>query len=317
LSTPSFSVRPTSFTPISALAYCCTRLGPRLQRRFGKYGFNHQARLLNADRFHPTIRAVADDCVFEFPALDHYFAEMFIGGGYETELYAVLEALAKRDYCLIDAGANLGYWSVLASGARLGRQQVIAVEASPQTFSLLQRNVGLNGNRFVAVHAAVHERSGDVLAFDDVSEHATRKVLADQAASLPSTVVVSVAIDDLAARFAPDAGAFVVKLDVEGAELAALFGASRLLQDRDVLLLVEDHGSDRTHAVTTHLLDQGLEVHFLQPDAEPIRITRPSQLDDLKSDVGRGYNISGHRQSSTLASAAGLANHVHNRDGHG
>jgi FkbM family methyltransferase len=307
LSSPSFSVRPTSFAPISTLAYGCTRLGPWLQRRVGKYGFNAEARLLNADRFHPTIRAVADDCAFEFPALDQYYADMFVGGGYETELHAIFESLAKHDYCLIDAGANLGYWSVLASGAQLGHQQVIAVEASPETFSLLQHNAGLNGNRFVAVHAAVHERSGEVFAFDDLSEHAARKVLADQElSSLTTTVVVSVAIDDLVDRFAPNATAFVVKLDVEGSELAALSGAARLLKDSDVLLLVEDHGSDRTHAVSTHLLDEGFEVHFLEPDGEPIRIVRPSQLDALKSDVTRGYNISGNRQSSELACAAGL-----------
>ncbi len=318
VSTPSFSVRPTSFAPISALAYCCTRLGPRLQRRFGKYGFNLQARLLNADRFHPTIRAVAEDCAFEFPALDQYFAEMFVGGGYEKELYTVLRVPREAGLLPHRRRRQLGYWSVLASGAQLGHQQAIAVEASPQTFSLLQRNVGLNGNRIVAVHAAVHERSGDVLAFDDASEHAARKVVANQALStLPSTVVVSVAIDDLAARFAPDARAFVVKLDVEGTELAALSGASRVLQDCDVVLLVEDHGSDRSHAVTTYLLDHGFVVHFLQPEAEPIQIVRPSQLDVLKSDVNRGYNISGHRGSSALAAAAGLANHDHTRDGDG
>lgn len=304
---PSFSSRPSSYSPISVLAYGCTRLGPRLDRRFGKYGFNAQARLLRADRFHPTIRAAADDCAFEFPALDQYCADMFFGDGYETELFAVLESLAKNDYCLIDAGANLGYWSILASGAQLGQQQVVAVEASPQTFSLLQRNARINDNRFVAVHAAVHERSGQVLAFDEASEHAARKVLDGPQNPSAATVVVSVAIDDLAARFAPEVSSFVIKLDVEGAEIPAISGASRLLQDCDVLLLVEDHGSDRSHAVTTHLLDRGFDVHFLRPDGDPIRITRPVQLDELKSDLSRGYNISGHRPSSALAAASSLA----------
>lgn len=303
----SFSTRPSSFTPVGVLAYGCTRLGPRLNRRFGKYGFNAQARLLKPGRFRPSVLAVAGDCAFEFPALDQYCADMFFADGYEIELFTILDSLADNAYCLIDAGANLGYWSVLASGDRLGGQQVVAVEASPQTFALLQRNVRLNANRFVAVHAAVHERSGDVLAFDDVSEHAARKLIDGPQPARPSTVVVSVAIDDLAARFAPDAASFVVKLDVEGAEVAAISGAARLVRERDVLFLVEDHGSDRQHSVTVHLLSEGFDVHFLQPDVAPIRVTQPSQLDELKSDVNRGYNVAANRPSSALAAAAGLA----------
>jgi FkbM family methyltransferase len=306
-----FGSRPSSFTPVSVLAYACTRLGPRLDRRFGKYGFNAQARVLRPNRFHPSVRAVAGDCAFEFPALDQYCADMFFGGGYETELFTVLDSLADDDYCFIDAGANLGYWSVLASGSRLGQHQVVAVEASPRTFGLLLRNARLNDDRFVAVHAAVHERSGDVLAFDDESEHAARKVIdSSPRSSQPPTVVVSVAIDDLVARFAPDAKAFVVKLDVEGAEVAAMAGAERIVRERDVLLLVEEHGSDRQHSVTTQLLSRGLDVHFLQPDAVPIRITRPAQLDELKSDHARGYNVAAHRPSSALAATAGLTRSV-------
>ena len=295
------------------LAYGCTRLGPRLDRRFGKYGFNAQARVLRPNRFRPSVLTVAGDCTFEFPALDQYCADMFFGGRYEVELLTILDSLADSTYCLIDGGANLGYWSVLASGSWLGGQQVIAIEASPQTFALLQRNARLNDHRFVAVHAAVHERSGDVLAFDDVSEHAARKLIDGPQPARPTTAVVSVAIDDLATRFAPDAASFVVKLDVEGAEIAAISGATRLVSERDVLFLVEDHGSDRQHSVTVHLLSEGFDVHFLQPDVAPIRITRPAQLDELKSDVTRGYNVSASRPTSALAAAAGLASTVPGR----
>ena len=49
-------------------------------------------------------------------------------------------------------------------------------------------------------------------------------------------------------------GKYLIKLDVEGVEIEAIKGGTRLLQ-ADSVILCEEHGSDRTHAVSRYILD--------------------------------------------------------------
>ena len=48
-------------------------------------------------------------------------------------------------------------------------------------------------------------------------------------------------------------GRYVIKLDVEGVEIAAMRGGERLLKS-DCVLICEEHGNDRTHAMSRHIL---------------------------------------------------------------
>ena len=49
---------------------------------------------------------------------------------YEPEMLSIFQTIRDQDYSFVDCGANFGYWSVLVTGARLGRHPAIAVEAS-------------------------------------------------------------------------------------------------------------------------------------------------------------------------------------------
>jgi len=71
----------------------------------------------------------------------------------------------------------------------------------------------------------------------------------------------------------------VVKLDVEGVEIEALTGAERLMQ-RDCVVICEEHGSDPTHGITRHLLDQmSLSVFVFDPKScRFIRLDRIERL---------------------------------------
>ncbi|MEH0072816.1 hypothetical protein V6L77_25490 [Pannonibacter sp. Pt2-lr] len=53
----------------------------------------------------------------------------------------------------------------------------------------------------------------------------------------------------------PQDGPLVLKLDVEGVEIEALRGGVALLM-RDVLVIYEEHGSDRSHAVSRYLREE-------------------------------------------------------------
>ena len=64
-------------------------------------------------------------------------------GLHEVNDMAFALHLLRQDEYFVDVGANVGSYSILASGGAKAR--VIAVEPIPATFVHLQRNVALNG----------------------------------------------------------------------------------------------------------------------------------------------------------------------------
>lgn len=212
---------------------------------------------------------------------------------YEPEVDAVLRAAAGATPLFCDLGANMGYWTTRAVPLF---ERVIAVEASARTFDRLRGNASaLPG---VTLHrAAIHALSGQVLTFVNTHlSHASARLMGDIPASAQdrTETVTTLAIDDLV----PPGTAALIKLDVEGAEIAAISGAARAIAEGSVLIY-EDHGNDPACTVSAHLLAQpGLSVYcsenglIAMPDIAKIRA--------LKSDPFKGYNFVAARADSPL-----------------
>ena len=78
-------------------------------------------------------------------------------------------------------------------------------------------------------------------------------------------------------------GKYLIKLDVEGVEIEAIKGGARLLQT-DSVIMCEEHGSDRTHAVSRYILEQTpLKLIVLDPRTNRLEtVTELSILDRIK-----------------------------------
>jgi hypothetical protein len=64
---------------------------------------------------HDLVVRLNDDSRFVFDLRDPYWARVLAPGfTYEPEIEGVLRAFADMPYTFVDAGANLGYWSILA-----------------------------------------------------------------------------------------------------------------------------------------------------------------------------------------------------------
>ncbi len=301
--TKLFRVGPRSASPSNLAAYAATRVGTAVHRILGKYGFNSLRRLTGDTLASQTLRATSRGDILLFPALDSYSCEMFLHDIYEPEIYSLLALLREESYSFVDCGANLGYWAVLVSGTALGGHPCVAIEASSWTFQFLERNRIANNNRFIALHAAAHQFSGDLLTFDDSPAHAARHLVSDGSAG---SAIVSVSIDDAVSRFLPETPAVIVKLDIEGAEPSALAGASRTRRSRECLFIVEDHGSDKEHRSAAACFVEGLKLWRLgapsiatpMPDLDAVaRVKTRSQI---------GYNFLACEEDSQLALRLGL-----------
>lgn len=258
------------------------RLGTVLYRRvFPRVRMRGSSRLGTLPWFR-SARAVVDvgGGRLSLPAFDAYWARHFyLGLDYEPEVAVALRRLTHDDTDLfLDLGANYGYWSVRAASGAFGRRlPVIAVEASRATYDHLVENIAGYGE---ARWSAVSDAPGHV-TFDDTSLAAERRISASGGTRVPA-----VTIDELADHHER----VLIKLDVEGAEPAAVAGAARTIA-RGAAFVYEDHGSDPTCAASAAMLDAGLRLYRVLPDAPPAPLPNLATLARLKTVATLGYNF--------------------------
>ena len=243
----------------------------------------------------PPFRIALDDGYWTRFALYH--------APYEPEVAAVLHAARGATPLFCDLGANTGYWTTRAAPLF---EQVIAVEAAQQTFARLEANAAHLSN--VTLHrAAIHARSGETMTFVNTHlSHASARLASGGAATDAdrTETVETLAIDALVAAGRPA----LIKLDVEGAEIAAIDGAARALEDGTVLIY-EDHGNDPACTVSAHLLDlPGMRLFHVAEDL--VAMPDLASIRALKTDAFKGYNFVAAQDTSPLLPriAQGFAN---------
>lgn len=148
--------------------------------------------------------------------------------------------LVKPGQTCLDVGSHHGHLSVVMSRLVGPGGRVFAFEANRRT---AKEAIGVFGrygcHNIWMTHAAMHERTGvDLPLYGD--GHGGDSVVWERAGQVIDRPR-SLSLDDFCAVYgvAPD----MVKLDIEGAELPALKGATRMLERRP-LLIVELSSSD-------------------------------------------------------------------------
>lgn len=146
-------------------------------------------------------------------------------------LTETLWRLTDRGEAAADVGANVSQMTAALS-ACVGLDGVVcAIEAHPDIFDELRHNAARWGaaTRFRLVHAAASNAAGRVLLEMPAGFCANRGLARVTASATPTASALEVqalTLDDLYQGERPPS---VVKLDVEGHELAALEGARGLL----------------------------------------------------------------------------------------
>lgn len=165
----------------------------------------------------------------------HYF------GVWEPDItHWMLSRLHPGD-AMVDVGANVGYYSLLAA-SRIGPHgRVVSIEASPGIHAMLDANVRLNGlDNVRTVNAAASGERGMLLvhsgAADNLGQTHTRELAGDEHGvpvnALPLHEILT-ADETSHAR--------VIKIDVEGSERSVVRGLAPLLSKlrEDAEILVE------------------------------------------------------------------------------
>lgn len=192
-------------------------------------------------------------------------------GVWEPNLTRWLQRRLRPGDVFVDVGANVGYFSLLASRLVGSGGGVVAIEPSPLANAALRRNIVGNGAENVRVeNVAVWKSSGEVVVFgasDRIVGGTTLDPTWADRWSFDTHVAVSaeplwrLLSDDEVSRAA------VLKVDVEGSELEALQGAEPLLPRlRDDVAIVIELEGDAVRIATDVLGSFGFEAFVIEND---------------------------------------------------
>lgn len=154
----------------------------------------------------------------------------------------VLAATLRRGDVAVDAGANLGRVAQAAAWLVGRRGRVHAFEPSPRIASLLQRRAHLLGlDQITLDRRALGARSGSAILYEHDEGHGGSSSLSPTAArDRPDreTEITVVTLDEYDTE-RPLEGLRLLKVDVEGSEVAVLTGARAVIARERPVLLVE------------------------------------------------------------------------------
>jgi FkbM family methyltransferase len=150
------------------------------------------------------------------------------GYGFYEPAARFMKSLLKPGDVVIDGGANIGLFTLLAAAGVGSQGCVIACEPSPTTMRLLRENVDRNGFDWVELREVALASEPGRLSLRVFTPGSGFSSFAPADTTNGVEVEVEVAtLDDVASAVLDRLK--LVKLDVEGAELRALRGAPQVL----------------------------------------------------------------------------------------
>ena len=167
----------------------------------------------------------------------------------ELRLYGVHEPIATGAYLrllslgdqVLDIGANIGYYPLLASKAVGERGRVLGFEPAPSVYAVLRRNIERSGRTNIEVYPwAVGNKSETTKFYESAVANWGSLVRSDQLLQKEGVPVQVRRLDDIAKDF-PDFHPKVLRMDIEGGEMMVLEGAQSVLEQYRPSLFIEFH----------------------------------------------------------------------------
>ncbi len=156
-------------------------------------------------------------------------------GSYEYEKRIIFERTVREGSIVYDIGANVGFYSLLASELVGKKGKVFAFEPNPRNLYYLKKHLELNKVSNVQILEYAVSDKNEIIMFDETESPSTGHI-----SSKGNLIVNSVTLDSLTSDgkiLLPD----FIKVDIEGAESDFLRGAINILKNSRPVIFLAVH----------------------------------------------------------------------------
>ncbi|UCH51026.1 MAG: FkbM family methyltransferase [Chloroflexota bacterium] len=155
--------------------------------------------------------------------------ELLYRSGYEQYETKLFRQYVTADMTVVDIGANVGYYTLLAAKLVGAKGKVFAFEPEPENYALLVRNIKMNGYKnAIPERKAVSNKTGKANLFLN-KETGAHGLLSDREGIIGTMTVETVSLDEYFKG--KEHPIDIIKIDVEGAELAVLRGMQNIIKN--------------------------------------------------------------------------------------
>lgn len=175
---------------------------------------------------------------------------LLLDGYWESWITNVFNQKLREGMTVVEVGANVGYYSLLAASKIGPGGKLYCFEANPAIAEILSDNIEINGfsSRTQVVNMAVSSHSGK-LEFYVVAKHMGGSSLFRPAYEHKPVVVEATSLDEF---FPPGTRVDFLKIDAEGAEGLILQGSQRLLRENPHISIIMEFIPNNLKAAGSH-----------------------------------------------------------------
>ena len=165
---------------------------------------------------------------------------LLTSGVFEQHETAFFRSLLRPGMVVTDIGANIGYYTLIASQHVQEAGRVFAFEPDPRNFELLAKSVQVNGYTNVTpINKALSDSVGTIRLFIDRRNFANNSLAVGNVPDSAGTVEVECTTLDEFFAATPHQRPDIIKMDAQGAEGLILAGADRVLSGGPMKVLLE------------------------------------------------------------------------------
>lgn len=182
-------------------------------------------------------------------------------GTYEIDKQNLFSKYVKPGMIIYDVGANVGFYTLLASILTGSNGKVFSFEPLPENISFLKKHLELNKLSNVNVIEKAASNKVSTVKFN-LGENRSSGHISEKG----EIKVETISLDELIKQGNPSPD--LIKFDIEGAEYEALIGAKELLKNKKPVIFLATHSIELRTKCLKLLTEFGYSIATV--DKKPI-----------------------------------------------
>lgn len=275
----------------------------RLLRPIEKKLMPIESKLYGMPRIRSTFQAIYNHIIPDRKLLiDVYDQKMYVSlrarhyiqGIFERGTTEVFRRVVKNGMTVVDVGANIGYYTIIAACLVGQEGTVFSFEPHPGNYEKLRENVEVNGytNCYLVNKTISDKREMTKFYLHSDSGRSSLLHTEDERNWLE---VETIALDEFfeAEKVIPD----IIKMDIEGAEPLALNGMKIFIEECEGLILFIEYAYNQEY-IFRFLDERGFELYFIRVNGELTPLEKGGRKNsNLESNI---FAVKGRMRESML-----------------